>query len=116
MSNKITRLISALVFAMGLTACDSEETPLELYDVQLQQTDEGISIIDADGEEMLVDADEVDLDLDLDLDASFSGPMNLSSGADADPEELSICCSMCVCTPGGTVCYGCHACGGTQQK
>jgi len=115
MSNKITRLISALVFAMGLTACDSEETPLELYDVQLQQTDEGISIIDADGEEMLVDAD--DLDVDVDVDASFSGPMNLSSGADADPETLlSLCCSMCVCTPGGTVCYGCHVCGGSQQK
>ena len=111
MSNKVTQLISALVFAMGLSACDSEETPLELHDVQIQQTDEGISLVDADGEEMLVDADEVDLDLD----ASFSGPMNLSSGA-TDPEELTICCSICVCTPGGTECYGCHVCGGTQQN
>lgn len=113
MKRKITRVIASLIVGTALGACDlEEEAPREFRDVQLLETEDGITLIDGD-EEFTFAADEVEIEHS----ESFSSQLEFSSAAENEPDELWVldgweCCDVCipVCCSGRLVCAGCAPC------
>lgn len=93
-----------ILLGLGLGACDDGEG-LELEQVELSRTEDGIVLVGEDGQEFVIAEDELDMDVDVEPPTPQEGAIDQLATAPEITEAW--CCDHCTCTRFGCACSGC---------
>ncbi len=109
MMKRISVVLTASILIVWAGACDDGQV-IELRDVELFQTNDGVLLVDGEGDEMLLDAQSVEVDAPLE---TMSSPFPLS---DESTSTAAMCCSICMCSSSGCGCSNCEPCEEEEEE
>lgn len=108
---RLTILLPLLALVTLWGGCDASE-PDQLLEVTVSRVGEDVQLVDADGDAMVIAAEDVELEPSDEASAA-AGPASFATTIDP---TYAMCCELCDCNPSGCTCRNCEVCPSNEPQ